>query len=627
MISPKTIEEVFEAAIIEDVISEFLVLKKSGANYKGLSPFSNEKTPSFMVSPSKRIWKDFSSGKGGNVVSFLMEHEKYTYPEAIKYLAKKYNIEIQETQSDSDFKEDQEQKESTMLLIEFSSKFFIEQLNNSKHGKNDILPYLKNRGVSQEMINKFELGFSPYSKQELSNLVLQKGFKKEIIKKSGLFLERNNLSLIDRFTGRLIFPIHNLLGRKVGFAGRILNEDQKTAKYINSPETSIYQKSKLLYGLNFAKSEIIKENECYLVEGYTDVISLHQQGITNVVASSGTAITIDQVRLIKRFTENISFIFDSDDAGKKATYRGVDLFLSEGMFPNIIVLPDGEDPDLFSKRHTYEELLSFFNSNKKDFISFKFELELKENNTVKNKIKLVESILNSIALVPNITSQTIYIQLAAEKLNIDQNILFEDLENKKKKIQKKQSYNIKPINIDKSKKSPLKDSIEENTLSRLLLNYGKKYISINSKKISVAELIINELNVDGISFSFNIFKKIIKEYQVFISKGEVPDIHYFIQHKDTEIAKVTSELMVEKHKIDSWDKKNIRVKREEEILNQLVEEALIRFKLKRIEEMKQTILKNMSSINDEDNKKLELIKFNKLNILYRELYKKIGREC
>ena len=265
MISPKTIEEVFEVAIIEDVISEFIVLKKSGANYKGLSPFSNEKTPSFMVSPSKRIWKDFSSGKGGNVVSFLMEHEKYSYPEAIKYLAKKYNIQIQETNTDSEFKADQELKESTMLLIDFSSNFFIEKLYNSKDGKNNILSYLENRGISKQMIDKFELGFSPYSKQSLSNLVLQKGFKKEIISQSGLFLERKNSSLIDRFSGRLIFPIYNLLGRKVGFAGRTLDQDQKTAKYINSPETSIYQKSKLLYGLNFAKSEIIKKNQCYLV--------------------------------------------------------------------------------------------------------------------------------------------------------------------------------------------------------------------------------------------------------------------------------------------------------------------------------------------------------------------------
>ena len=626
MISPKTIEAVFEVAIIEDVISEFMVLKKSGANYKGLSPFSNEKTPSFVVSPSKRIWKDFSSGKGGNVVSFLMEHEKYSYPEAIKYLAKKYNIEIQETNTESDFKVDQQLKESTMLLIDFSSNFFVEKLYNSEDGKTNILSYLETRGISKEMIKKFELGFSPYSNKSLSNLVLQKGFKKEIIIKSGLFVERKNSSLIDRFSGRLIFPIWNLLGRKVGFAGRILDKDQKTAKYINSPETLIYQKSKLLYGLNFAKSEIIKTNQCYLVEGYTDVISLYQKGIKNVVASSGTAITIEQVRLIKRFTENVSFIFDSDDAGKNATYRGVDLFLSEGVFINIIRLPKGDDPHLFAQRHTQEELLDFFNTNKKDFISLKCELELKEDNP-ENKIRLVDSILNSIILAPNITTQTIYIQLAAEKLNIDENILHQELETKRKNHKKKQSSHIKSTSFNINDTKFLKSSIEESTLSRLLLNYGKKFILIDSNKISVAELIVNELSADGISFSFSVFKKIIKEYQLFIKKGEIPDIHYFLQHKDTDIVQATSELIVEKHRIDRWEKKNIRVKKEEDILNQLVEEALIRFKIKRIEEMKNLILKNIPSIENEKNRKLELIKFNKLNVLYIELYKKIGREC
>jgi len=626
MISSKTIDEVFEVAIIEDVISEFVVLKKSGANYKGLSPFSNEKTPSFMVSPSKRIWKDFSSGKGGNVVSFLMEHEKYSYPEAIKYLAKKYNIEIEETQLDSSSDIDKELKESTMLLIEFSSKFFIDRLHKSEHGKSQALAYLKDRGFTDEIINKFELGFAPHFKQELSNLTLQKGFKKEIIKKSGLFLERDNSALIDRFSGRLIFPIYNLLGRKVGFGGRILNNDKKTAKYINSPETSVYQKSKLLYGLNFSKSDIIKKNQCYLVEGYTDLISLYQKGIQNVVASSGTAITVDQVRLIKRFTDNVSFIFDSDEAGQKATYRGVDLFLSEGMFANIILLPEGFDPDSFAKKYTYEDLCNFFNSNQKDFISFKCEMELKDNNP-QNKIKLIDSILNSISLAPTITMQTVYIQLAAEKLNIDENILLRELELKRDKINKKIYYSNKgKINHDKIQKKEIQASIEESTLSRLLLNYGNKNIIIDSKKITVAELIINELSVDGIYFSFPPFKKIIQEYQIFIDKGEVPEIHYFIQHEDPELAQITSKIMVEKHKIDRWDKKHIKVKKEEEILNQLVEEALIRFKLKRLDEMKSLILKNMSSMDDK-NKKIELIKFNKLSVLYRELYSKIGREC
>ena len=621
MISQKTIEDVFDAAIIEDVISEFLVLKKSGANYKGLSPFSNEKTPSFMVSPSKQIWKDFSSGKGGNVVSFLMEHEKYSYPEAIKYLAKKYNIEIQETRSDDNVDTNKELKESTMLLIEFASKFFVNNLQNSDEGKKEILPYLKKRGINVEMIKQFEIGLAPKSKKGLSNVVLQKGFQKEIIKKSGLFLERENSELIDRFSGRLMFPIYNLIGRKVGFGGRILKNVKNFAKYINSPETNIYQKSKILYGLNFAKKEIIKKNECYLVEGYTDVITLHQKGIKNVVSFSGTAITINQVRLIKRFCENVSFLFDSDTAGKTATYKGIDLCLSEGLYINVISLPDGEDPDSFAKNKNQEQLEGFFTDSKQDFISFKCELELK-NNTPKNKINLADSILNSILYVPNITTQAIYIQLASKKLNIKDGILFKELELKKSN---KKTRKIKN-QIDLQEENELKSSIEEKTLLRLLLNYGNKKLFLANKYIYTGELIINELNLDGISFSFPLFRKIVHEYQIFVQKNQLPDVSYFVQHRDSKIAKITSELILDKYKIDSWDKKNIRVKKEEDILTQLVEEALIRFKLKRIEEMKSSILKNIPNLND-NGKKLELIKFNKLNLLYQDLYNKIGREC
>ena len=625
MISSKTIEEVFEVAIIEDVISEFVVLKKSGANFKGLSPFSNEKTPSFMVSPSKRIWKDFSSGKGGNVVSFLMEHEKYSYPEAIKYLAKKYNIEIEETQKDSFFDENKEQKESTMVLIEFASKFFTEKLFNSNYGKDEVLTYLYNRGFDEEVIKKFEIGYAPSFNKELSNLVLQKGFKKEVIENTGLFLVKDSRSLTDRFSGRLMFPIYNLLGRKVGFGGRTLSKEKKIAKYINSPETIIYQKSKILYGLNFAKTEIIKKDECFLVEGYTDLISLYQKGIKNVVASSGTAITIDQVRLVKRFTKNVSFIFDSDEAGENAVDRAINLFLSEELFINIISLPNGSDPDSFAKKNTLEDICNYFNENKQDFISYKCRNNNKDSNP-KFKIELINSILNSISKVPNITTQAVYLQSVSEKLGINENMLFTELQSKFKKG-KKQNSNKNTLNKkENTNKDNFLVSIEERTLSRLLLNYGQKLITIKSGEISVSKLIINELTIDGISFSHTVLQKIIKEYQEFINQGKIPEIHYFTQHSDPKVAQLTSELMLDKHKIDRWDKKNIRVKKEEDILSQLVQEALIRFKIKRIGEMKKIILENLPSLNEEI-KKEELIKFNKLNLLYRELYSKIGREC
>ena len=626
MISSKTIEEVFEVAIIEDVISEFVALKKSGANFKGLSPFSNEKTPSFMVSPSKRIWKDFSSGKGGNVVTFLMEHEKYSYPEAIKYLAKKYNIEIEETQKDSSFEIDNEQKESIMLLVEFSSKFFTDKLINSEHGKKNVLTYLEKRGFKEETIKKFDLGFSPNFNKELSNLVLQKGFKKEIIEESGLFLVKDNSSLIDRFSGRLMFPIYNLLGRKVGFGGRTLSNEKKIAKYINSPETKIYQKSKILYGLNFSKTDIIKKDECYIVEGYTDLISLYQKGIKNVVATSGTAVTIEQVKLVKRFTKNVSFIFDSDEAGQNAVNRAINIFLSEEMFINIISLPNGLDPDTLAQKYNEEEIKNYLDSNKNDFISFKCRKDLKDINP-KVKIELIQSLLTSISKVPNITTQAVYVQSLSEKLGIDENMLFSELQAKIKK-DKKRSLFRSPSNkeIDNPSENKFNISIEESTLSRLLLNYGQRFIEIESEKITVAKLIINELSVDGISFSFPVFKKILKEYQKFMKQGKIPEIHYFIQHSDSKVVKITTDLMVEKHKIDRWDKKNIRVKKEEDILSELVQEAIIRFKIKRLDEMKKIILKNIPRI-DEENKKLELIKFNKLNDLYRDLYSKIGREC
>ena len=483
MISSKTIEEVFEVAIIEDVISEFVALKKSGANFKGLSPFSNEKTPSFMVSPSKRIWKDFSSGKGGNVVTFLMEHEKYSYPEAIKYLAKKYNIEIEETQKDSSFEIDNEQKESIMLLVEFSSKFFADKLINSEHGKKNVLTYLEKRGFKEETIKKFDLGFSPNFNKELSNLVLQKGFKKEIIEESGLFLVKDNSSLIDRFSGRLMFPIYNLLGRKVGFGGRTLSNEKKIAKYINSPETKIYQKSKILYGLNFSKTDIIKKDECYIVEGYTDLISLYQKGIKNVVATSGTAVTIEQVKLVKRFTKNVSFIFDSDEAGKNAVDRAINIFLSEEMFINIISLPNGLDPDTLAQKYNEEEIKNYLDSNKNDFISFKCRKDSKDINP-KVKIELIQSLLTSISKVPNITTQAVYVQSLSEKLGIDENMLFSELQAKIKK-DKKRSLFRSPSNkeIDNPSENKFNISIEESTLSRLLLNYGQRFIEIESEKI------------------------------------------------------------------------------------------------------------------------------------------------
>ena len=616
MISKKTIEEVFNVAVIEDVIGDFVGLKKAGANFKGLSPFSDEKTPSFIVSPSKRIWKDFSSGKGGNVVSFLMEHDGCSYPEAIRYLAKKYNIEIIETQDKTFNQKDEDDKESISILLDFVQKKSKEYLINNEN----ILKYLLERKLDKDIIEKFNLGYLPKGSKEFYDKLINKGFKKEILIKSGLFLEGDNI--YSRFNERILFPINSISNRIIGFGGRILNNDKKTAKYINSPETLLYQKSKVLYGLNFAKTEIIKKDNCYIVEGYLDVISLHQKKITNVVASSGTAITSDQIRLIKRFSNSITILFDSDQAGINAAFRVIDVALSLNMYVNVIKLPEGHDPDSFSKAIDNTALKNYLQENKQDFLSFISNIDSENLEIPEKKIKLVKKLLHSISLVNDITNQAIYIEKASKILNLDSKILFQDLINRNKKHQEKEEKKI----IEKREIDlPTK---EEQFLFKLLLSHGEKYIQINAdQKVQVAKMIIQELQLDGISIEYPIFIKILSEYQDALKKGKIIDKEFFINHRDIEIAKITAYLISEKYKIDNWEKKNIKVQKEEDILFSLIKEALIRFKLKRISEITEEILDRIPSIINDEEKKIELNRFSKLMNLSRNLHKQIGREC
>lgn len=622
MISKKTIEEVFNVAIIEDVISDFVSLKKTGANYKGLSPFSDEKTPSFIVSPTKRIWKDFSSGKGGNVVSFLMEHDGCTYPEAIKYLAKKYNIEIIETKDQSYNKEEEDEKESIAILLDFVTNYFNTEI--LKKQNIHILKYLQTRKLNNEIISKFKIGFAPKGSKEFYDFLIKKGFKKEILIKSGLFIESKNP--FSRFNNRIMFPIFTLSNRVVGFGGRILINDKKSAKYINSPETVLYQKSKILYGMNFAKTDVIKKDNCYLVEGYLDVIALHQKGISNVVASSGTAITLDQIRLIKRFTNSITILFDSDIAGINATQKVIDIALAQDMFVNIINLPDGHDPDSFSKENSKDFIEKYFIEKRNDFISFFKKLEFSESNSPESKIKLVKRVINSISLVPDLTNRTIYVQEASKILNIDAHILINDLERKLKKvkIQPKDKDNDRDFNkVDNEE--PCK---EEQFLFRLLLNHGDKFIQINSnQKMQVSKMILQEIQLDGIPVTNPVFSKILIEYQNAIKTNENLSKDFFINHKDLEISKTTIFLTEEKYKMDNWELKNIKVKKEEDILFSLLKEGLIRFKLKRISDITSEILARIPSIESESEKKEELNRFSKLTELSRNLHKQVGREC
>ncbi|CEN48110.1 DNA primase (fragment) [Capnocytophaga canimorsus] len=427
MISKSTIDKIFDAMRVEEVIGDFVQLKKAGANYKGLSPFSNERTPSFMVSPVKQIWKDFSSGKGGNAVAFLMEHEHFTYPEALRYLAKKYHIEIEETQIDDDEKVKADHRESLYIVSQYAQQFFEENLWQTQEGKAIGLSYFKERGFTEETIKKFHLGYSPDLWEAFTQEALKQGYQLEFLEETGLTIVKDDKKF-DRFKGRVMFPIHSMSGRVLGFGGRILTQDKKAAKYLNSPESEIYHKSKILYGIYHAKQAIAKANNCYLVEGYTDVIQFHQRGIENVVASSGTALTPEQIRLINRLTPNITLLYDGDAAGLRASLRGVDLILEQGMNVKICTFPEGEDPDSFARKHAFEDLVLYLEENATDFIRFKASLLVQEakNDPIK-KSETIRDMVESISKIPDMIKQEVYLRECAVLMDISEDVLFSTL--------------------------------------------------------------------------------------------------------------------------------------------------------------------------------------------------------
>src|SRR5690606_28612485 len=430
------IDNVFETARVEEVIGDFVQLKKSGSNFKGLSPFTDERSPSFMVSPVKQIWKDFSSGKGGNVVAFLMEHEHFTYPEAIKYLAKKYGIEVEETEQTAEDKEQANERESLYLVSEFAKDYFHNTLLKTEEGKAIGLSYFKERGFTDETIKKFELGYSPDAWDAFTSHAIKKGYKLEFLEKTGLTIVKENKKF-DRFKGRVMFPIHSMSGRVLGFGGRILTSDKKAAKYLNSPESDIYHKSKVLYGIFQAKQSIAKEDNCYLVEGYTDVIQFNQTGVKNVVASSGTALSPEQIRLINRLTKNITVLFDGDAAGLRASVRGIDLILEQGMNVKVCSFPQGEDPDSFARQNTFEELTTYLQENAKDFIQFKASLLVEDakNDPIK-KADTIREIVHSISKIPDHIKREIYVRECSNIMDISEQVLFTTLAQiNKKEIQ------------------------------------------------------------------------------------------------------------------------------------------------------------------------------------------------
>ena len=632
MISKTTIDQVYETARLEEVIGDFVQLKKSGSSFKGLSPFSEERTPSFMVSPVKQIWKDFSTGKGGNVVAFLMEHEHFTYPEAIKYLAKKYGIEIEETQQTNEQKEEQSLKESLYLVSEYASKYFQDTMHNTNAGKAIALSYFKERGFTPETIKKFDLGYCLDEWSAFTDTALKKGYKLEFLEGTGLTIVKGEKQF-DRFKGRVMFPIQSMSGRVLGFGGRILTNDKKAAKYLNSPESDIYHKSKVLYGIFQAKQSIAKEDNCFIVEGYTDVIQFHQSGITNTVSSSGTALTSDQIRLINRLTKNITVLFDGDAAGLRASLRGIDLILEQGMNVKVCTFPEGEDPDSFAKSNTESELREYLEEHSQDFIQFKASIlfEDSKNDPIK-KAETVRDIVNSISKIPDRIKAEIYIKECARIMDVSEGVLFStlaQLNQKENNDTKKASsnQNQKPFQVLKTepvtaRKVDVQYELERKIISLLLL-YGNKTEDFEDlvlkedeetselilepvvQQARVFEKIYLDLQEDEMAFTNPLFKDLY--YTIVEALNRDPDfkIEQIINSVNPDLAMEMSSILMddERYSLSDWESKNIFPKKKNETIAQLVSETILTLRWHLIEQkvkiLGEEAMKNLTDTNRE----------------------------
>ena len=648
MISKNTIDQVFETSRVEEVIGDFVQLKKSGSNFKGLSPFTDERTPSFMVSPVKQIWKDFSSGKGGNVVAFLMEHEHFTYPEAIRYLAKKYQIEIEETQQTDEQKEKASERESMMLVTAFAREFYEDCLWNTEKGKAIGLSYFKERGFSEEIIRHFGLGYNPDRWDAFTSAALDKGYQLEFLEKTGLTIVKKSAGegeadkTFDRFKGRVLFPIHSISGRVLGFGGRTLSADKKRAKYLNSPESEIYHKSKVLYGIYFAKQAIAREDVCYLVEGYTDVIQLYQKGVENVVASSGTALTPEQIRLVRRLTENIVVLFDGDAAGLRASLRGVDLILEEGMNVRVCTFPEGEDPDSFARKHSQEGIQAYLKENARDFIQFKTALltEAAANDPIR-KAETVRDIVSSIARIPDRIKREIYVQECASLMGISEGVLFNTLAQMGRKQAREAARKTPPPAMEVVPAGPEDSRVDlqyelERKIIEMLLLYGKE--SQEFEDLVLKENKEGELVLEPELTKARVFEKVyldLQEDEIELTHGHFRKIYYTLMERlnadgefkiqelmsqlDQELVHEISSILMEeeKYRLHQWERKDIYPKAKEQSLSQLVSETILSLRCYLIKKRIEALQKETEGGTVGDNQEIldEIMNYLQLNKL------------
>ncbi|MDF2450475.1 MAG: primase [Bacteroidota bacterium] len=630
MIPKFTIDKIIDAARVEDVIGDFITLKKRGANLLGLCPFHGEKSPSFTVSPAKGIYKCFGCGKSGTAVNFIMDLESLSYPEALRYLANKYGIEVIEKEVSVEEKAQQNEKESLYIVMAYAQKYYTDLLLNDDMGRSIGLGYFKERGFTQATIDKFHLGYSSEERRKFTETAVKNGYKPEYLVKTGMSILSNNHvegspitvnDIFDRYTGRVMFPIHNISGKVIGFGGRILGNDKKLAKYINSPQTDIYDKSKTLYGLFQAKKMIIQDDNCYLVEGYTDVISMHQSGIENVVASSGTSLTVDQIKLIHRFTKNITILYDGDVAGIKASFRGIDLILEEGMNVRVLLFPDGDDPDSFSKKVTNEEFKEFIKSNSKDFISFKTSLLYKEvEHDPISRAELIKDIVESISVIPDAINRSVYVKECSRIMDISEQVLQIEINKLIRKKTGKQVQGVKPSDFNQERSNgqspnlsgypdeippeayleeekavdPILDN-EERELLRMMMQYGNVLVEVEAEdtdntqqsfQLTVCEFVIFELWRDSLQFINPVYQMVLDEFQHELERGVIPTMQTFIHHPNPAVSQVAIDIASFSESVSyKWEKFGVNVPLEVHQIKKGIEHQLFSLKEKRLNQI------------------------------------------
>jgi DNA primase len=633
LINKETIQNIIETARVDEVIGDYVFLKKRGVNLLGLCPFHTEKTPSFTVSPAKGIYKCFGCGKAGNSVNFLMEHEHLSYPEALRQLAKKYFIEIEEELETPEQMLAETEKESLMHATAFAQQFFSKTLHETDEGKAIGLTYFKERGFDEKVIEKFQLGYSPEEWNGFTKTALESGFKLDYLVTTGLTISKDDQHY-DRFRGRVMFPVHNVSGRVIAFGGRTLSTDKTKPKYVNSPESEIYHKSNVLYGIYFAKSAIISNDNCFLVEGYTDVISMHLAGVENVVASSGTSLTVDQIKLIRRYTPNITILYDGDAAGIKASFRGIDMILEEGMNVKIVLFPDGEDPDSFARKHRPAEVRDFIHDKAVDFITFKTNLLVGEtaNDPIK-KANLIKEIVGSVSLIPDAIIRSVFTRECSAIMKIPEQTLINELNKiRRKKSAKKSEQIAADQELPENEEYLAEQQVEvddtstesqEKELLRFMLNYGTKEIEVevvdeddeNTKiKMQLASFIVMDLQRDKIEFQNPVYQLIFNEYVKLIDEDTVPDVQNFVNHSDTHISSAMPELLVNPYDLSgNWRKMHkISVPLEDEKLKESAISYVYALKLKKVDKM---IADNLDALKKAKNEEDEIILMGKHNAL------------